>query len=150
MRNLGLIITAICLVLTFSSSTRGAEMPIASTLYLIHLNTGPSAFLDTVNKDAQIYNDCPIRKAGDGAMNALSSWTDIPTEVAYQTQDSNILLGLTVGLGRGIVFGVARGTAGLVDVGTSPFPPYDKPLMEPEYTVKNPDQDGFKIALLEW
>ena len=154
MRKIGLIITAACLVLTFSSSTRGADMPVVPTTpYLINLNTantGSSAFLNAVNQDKEIYTNCPISKAGDGAINAVSAWVDIPTEVAYQTQDTNIILGLTVGLGKGLVSGVTREAAGIVDVTTCAFPPYDKPLMEPEYAVNHPDKDGLKIVLLHW
>jgi len=150
MKRIGLILAAICLVLTYSSSTSGTEMPAAPTVYLLHLNTGSSAFLDSLNQDKETYNNCPISKAGDGALNAVSAWTDIPAEISYETADNNILSGLTFGLGRGVISGFTREAAGLVDLATCAFPPYNQPLVEPEYAVKHPDKDGLKITILSW
>jgi putative exosortase-associated protein (TIGR04073 family) len=86
---------------------------------------------------------------GVGIINASTSWADIPGKVAEVSERDNIFLGVTLGFGEGIVSGVARGASGVADVATFGLAPYDKPLMEPEYKVDNPNE-GFKVDLLKW
>ncbi len=151
MKNTGLIILAVLFGLTCSAYAQALEAPVAATAYLINLNTGTSpAFLDSLNADKDIYNNCPISKAGDGMLNAVSAWIDIPKGINQETQETNLFLGLTIGLGRGVINGFTREAAGVVDVATSGFPPYDNPLIAPDYKVNQPDKDGLKIQLLSW
>ena len=151
MVKVGLIILAVFLSLTLSAYAQIPEMPVASTAYLINLNAGPSPnLLGSLNSDKDIYNNCPISKAGDGALNTVSAWIDIPKGISNETEETNLFLGLTLGLGKGLMVGLKREAAGIVDVTTCGFPPYDKPLMNPEYKVNHPDRDGLKIKILRW
>ncbi|MDI6605993.1 MAG: exosortase system-associated protein, TIGR04073 family, partial [Candidatus Omnitrophota bacterium] len=109
--------------------------------------TETSAFLKEVNADYIYYNNSPVTKGSDGLINATTFWAEVPKEVYDTTADSNILNGITFGFARGLIYGFGRGVAGVVDTTTFLLPPYDEPLVEPEYKVKKPDQDGFKITL---
>ncbi|MDD4899365.1 MAG: exosortase system-associated protein, TIGR04073 family [Candidatus Omnitrophica bacterium] len=110
----------------------------------------PTTFLDGVNAEADTYTDTPIDKMSDGVLNTTTAWTDIPKRVSTVSQESNIVAGVVVGFSEGLVNGMARGASGVIDIATCGVPPYDEPLMKPEYKVKKPQQDGFKINLLKW
>ncbi|MBC8436609.1 MAG: exosortase system-associated protein, TIGR04073 family [Candidatus Omnitrophica bacterium] len=109
-----------------------------------------SAFLREVNADYIYYNNSPVTKGSEGLINATTFWAEVPKEVYDTTADSNILNGITFGFARGLIYGFGRGVAGVVDTTTFIMPPYDEPLVEPQYKVKNPDRDGFKITLFSW
>lgn len=100
--------------------------------------------------DKEYYTDSPVSKGSDGFINATTSWSDIPAEVAQTSADENILAGLTLGFGKGLASALTRGAAGIVDMTTCAFPPYDKPLVEPQYSVQNPEKEGYKVALFRW
>ncbi|MDO8661884.1 MAG: exosortase system-associated protein, TIGR04073 family [Candidatus Omnitrophota bacterium] len=151
MKRKGLIILMVFLGLIFNACAQGAEMPAAPTVYLINLNSVPTpSFLERLNADNNIYENCPISKAGDGALNAALAWVDIPKGISEETEDSNLFLGLTIGLGKGLIVGVKREAAGIIDLATCGFPPYDKPLMTPDYKVNQPDKNGFKVKVWSW
>jgi putative exosortase-associated protein (TIGR04073 family) len=84
-----------------------------------------------------------------GTINATTSWSDVPVEIAETTARDNFLSGITFGFARGLAQGFTRTAAGLVDIATFPFPPYEEAMMEPEYKVSQP-QKGYKVALLRW
>jgi putative exosortase-associated protein (TIGR04073 family) len=109
-----------------------------------------SDFLKEVNRPRDDYRNFPTNKMGIGVINATTSWTDIPREVSRVSQEENIVSGMTLGFGEGVVSTVKRGSAGAIDVATFGLPPYDEPLLEPEYKVKNPDEEGFRIQLMKW
>lgn len=109
----------------------------------------PATFLDSVNAEDS-YENTALSKAGDGLVNATTFWTEIPKGVAEVTDESNVIIGLTVGLGKGLFTGLARGASGVYDTVTCGIPPYDKPAMKPGYRVDNPQKNGYKIKLLKW
>lgn len=96
-----------------------------------------------------VYTDTPIDKLSLGAINTATSWADIPKQISEVSQQENIFLGLTMGFGQGLVLGLARGMSGVVDMATCGLPPYDEPLMKPEYKVEQPEKE-FKVALFQW
>jgi len=100
--------------------------------------------------DKEYYTDSAMSKGSDGFINATTSWSNIPAEVAQTSADENILAGLTLGFGKGLAAALTRGAAGIVDMTTCVFPPYDKPLAEPQYSVQNPEKDGYKVAIFKW
>jgi len=108
-----------------------------------------SAYLKSINADSNAYDDSPANKMGMGMINAATSWTELPRQVARVSEEDNALAGWTLGLGAGVVTGLARGVSGAFDMATCGLPPYDQPLMEPEYKVKQPNE-GFKIELIKW
>jgi len=109
-------------------------------------NDKPAA--DMFNSEENL--GAPINKAGAGFINAATCWADIPKQISDTTQESNIFMGLTVGFGKGLVVGAARGVSGVYDITTSGLPPYDEPVMQPEYKVEHPQTEGFRVNLMQW
>jgi putative exosortase-associated protein (TIGR04073 family) len=103
----------------------------------------------TLDLGSESYTNTPVEKMGVGIINTTTSWADIPGKIAEVSERDNIFLGVTLGFGEGLVSGVARGASGVADVATFGLAPYDKPLMEPQYKVANPNE-GFKIDLMRW
>ncbi|MDD4955187.1 MAG: exosortase system-associated protein, TIGR04073 family [Candidatus Omnitrophica bacterium] len=103
----------------------------------------------TLNAKSEPYADTPVEKMGVGIINTTTSWADIPQKVAEVSERDNIFLGVTLGLGEGIVSGVARGASGVADVATFGLAPYNQPSAKPVYKVENPNE-GFKIDLMKW
>jgi len=136
--------------LTFYACAQASEMPLVYTAPPLNINAGTSTFLDSLNNSKQAYANSPISKAGDGVLNAVSAWVDIPEGISDEAVNTNIFLGLTIGLGKGLADGVKREVAGIADFATCGFPPYDKPLVAPEYEVNHPDRDGLKLKILSW
>jgi len=102
-----------------------------------------------LNLGSESYADTPVEKMGVGIINTTTSWADVPQKVAEVSERDNIFLGVTLGLGEGIVSGLARGASGVADVATFGLAPYNRPAIEPTYKVENPNE-GFKIDLFKW
>jgi putative exosortase-associated protein (TIGR04073 family) len=86
------------------------------------------------------YTDSPVNKLGRGVVNTATCWAEIPAEIFAVSKDSDPVLGCTLGLAQGIFAGLLRGLTGIYDTLTFFAPPYDKPLMEPEYALQSVDQ----------
>lgn len=112
-----------------------------------------SAFLKDINsrpEAMQAYgNDSPVNKMGQGAINALTSWVDVPSKITEESEESSIIAGCTLGLGAGVAVGLARTASGVYDMATFSMSPYNKPLMDPKYKVEQPNE-GFKVKLIKW
>lgn len=68
----------------------------------------------------------PIHKAGRGAVNILTSWMEIPRNFHLGTQEDNPVLGVVVGLAKGVGLGATRLVLGGYEVLTFPIPyPHD-------------------------
>lgn len=106
-------------------------------------------FLNSMNEE-KTYQDTPLEKAGQGTINMVTAWTEIPEGITAATQQYNILAGITYGLGKGVASGVLREASGVYDMATCGVPPYDKPSEKPKYQVNNPQKDGLKIAVFSW
>jgi len=113
-----------------------------------------SAFLIDINarpQSVQAYdNNSPVNKIGQGAINTLTSWVDVPRKIGEESEERNIIAGCTLGLGEGLAVGLARATSGVYDMATFSSAPYNKPLMDPRYKVEKPDEEGFKVKLIKW
>jgi len=77
----------------------------------------------------------PATKLANGLGNALTGWMEIPRQMAEVTNEQNAFAGSTIGLVKGLVFGTGRTAAGVIDTGTFVIPPYDKPIVEPNYNL---------------
>ena len=107
-------------------------------------------FLKSINAQEKVDSYPWAGKLESGVINTTTSWTDIPREMANVSEEENLVSGCTLGFGKGVVYGLGRGIAGVIDMATFSVAPTEKPLMEPEYKVKHPNEEGFKINLLEW
>lgn len=85
----------------------------------------------------------PIRKLGRGVTNITTGWLELGAQVFRTTEMDGSLAGATIGLGRGIVWGVGRTLVGAIELVTFPIPnPITGygPVIKPEF-VKFRDAD---------
>ena len=68
-----------------------------------------------------------------GVGNIVMSPFEIPVSAFNVAADTDIFIGITVGTISGIAAGIERAGAGVFDIITFPFPPYDRPLIT--YTI---------------
>ncbi|MDP2906079.1 MAG: hypothetical protein Q8O22_07255 [Candidatus Omnitrophota bacterium] len=154
------VLGAMSMVLTQASAqTEGAMQPSTVTTfnsYRLDFFKSQQPVLPQANQPAPMtveeyyYTDSPVTKGSDGFINATTSWSDIPAEVAETSANENVLTGVTFGFGRGLASSLTRGAAGVVDMVTCVFPPYDEPLAETEYKVEKPNEEGYKVAIFRW
>lgn len=81
--------------------------------------------------------DKMMEKLGRGVTNILTSWVEIPRQVAIEWEKTDPATGSIVGTIKGFGWGFARFFTGAYEIVTFPFPiPQDyDPLIEPEYIV---------------
>ena len=72
-------------------------------------------------------------KLGNGLGNTLTGWMEIPRKISEVSNEKDAFAGITIGTLTGICYGVGRTAAGVLDTATFVVPPYDKPIMEPNY-----------------
>jgi putative exosortase-associated protein (TIGR04073 family) len=120
-----------------------------SPLYLDQGVSQNQVFLDRVNSSSAVYADTAVDKMGTGVINTTTAWVEIPKYVSDVSNKENLFAGMTIGLGKGLAYGIRQGASGLVDLATFGIPPYDEPLMQPQYKVENPNQD-YKVKILAW
>jgi putative exosortase-associated protein (TIGR04073 family) len=79
------------------------------------------------------FNKTPLNKLWRGVINTTTCLGEVPTEVYDISKKNNTFVGLTLGFTKGLVLAVFRGLSGIFDAVTCIIPPYNRPLMEPEY-----------------
>ncbi|MBM3244648.1 MAG: exosortase system-associated protein, TIGR04073 family [Candidatus Omnitrophica bacterium] len=114
-----------------------------------YINSAVERDMNLVKATEDAYYDSPADKLGTGMINAATAWADIPQQIGKTTGEHNVLVGMTYGFGKGIVSGIKRGVSAAYDMSTCGLPPYDKPMVRPEFTSDNPNQD-LKISVLKW
>ncbi|MDD2752035.1 MAG: exosortase system-associated protein, TIGR04073 family [Candidatus Omnitrophica bacterium] len=97
-------------------------------------STQTGALIDSNNIQ---YNRTPINKFGRGMVNTLTCLLEIPGEAIKVGQEKDPLTGMTLGVVEGFCTAGIRGLTGLWDVVTFVIPPYNKPLMQPEYALQS-------------
>jgi len=86
------------------------------------------------------YDNTALNKLGRGLINTGTCWMEIPTSIFKVSKEKDPLTGTTLGTAEGLVNGVLRGLTGIFDTVTFILPPYNKPLMNPEYVLQEADQ----------
>ena len=76
-------------------------------------------------------------KLGRGIGNLIMAPIEIPVTLFNVSAETDVLIGIPLGAIAGTVGGIERGVAGVIDVGTFIFPPYDKPLITFELGKSN-------------
>ncbi|MBM3249550.1 MAG: exosortase system-associated protein, TIGR04073 family [Candidatus Omnitrophica bacterium] len=93
------------------------------------------------------YASNPGEKLGRGAANALSGALEVPICIGEEWKASNnAVIGMSVGLFKGIFWGIARTASGLYDLVTFPFPVpknYDS-IIKPDYVWRT-EGDRFRV-----
>ena len=108
-----------------------------------------SSFINSTYSGETAEANFPTNKMGIGMLNAATAWTDLPRGMARVSRNDNLLMGMTLGLGEGVVSAIGRGAAGVIDMATFGLPPYEEPLVTPEYRTENPNEE-LKVKLLSW
>jgi putative exosortase-associated protein (TIGR04073 family) len=85
------------------------------------------------------YDKTPINKLGRGLINTGTFWAEVPAQAFKVTNERDPLMGATLGVAEGLFTGLLRGLSGIYDTLTFILPPYDKPMMKPDYALKNAD-----------
>lgn len=88
------------------------------------------------------FNKTPLNKLLRGVINTTTCLGEVPTEVYNVSRKNDPLIGATLGFTKGFVLAIFRGISGIFDAVTFIVPPYNRPLMEPEYVFDRWD-DAF-------
>ena len=83
------------------------------------------------------YTKSPLNKLGRGALNTGTCFLEIPAGIYQVSQCKGPICGWTLGMAQGFVTTLLRGATGLFDVLTFAIPPYNKPILKPEYAWQN-------------
>ncbi|UCC94657.1 MAG: exosortase system-associated protein, TIGR04073 family [Candidatus Omnitrophota bacterium] len=83
------------------------------------------------------YNDNAASKLGRGLANGLVGWLELPRQVYISSKEYDALTGIAFGTVKGAFCALLRTGAGFFEILTFPFPPYDKPILEPEFVFED-------------
>jgi putative exosortase-associated protein (TIGR04073 family) len=85
------------------------------------------------------YSKTALNKLERGSANMATFWMELPASVARVSNESNPVMGVTVGAVNGVFTSAIRGLTAVFDVATFMIPPYSKPVMKPEYALNSLD-----------
>jgi putative exosortase-associated protein (TIGR04073 family) len=77
-----------------------------------------------------------LTKLGRGLTNAITGSVEIPKQIYLVSKEREPITGITYGTAKGVCVGLLRTGAGVYDTLGFAFPPYDKPILEPEYVFE--------------
>ena len=97
--------------------------------------------LPVVNLDKIPYGQRAVNKLDRGLVNGATFWLEIPAEIAKVSNEQNPLMGVTVGAAHGLVASVIRAGSAVFDTVTFLAPPFDKPVVKPEYALNRADRE---------
>jgi len=112
-----------------------------------YIEMGKIQRIPVIDADKIPYGRTPLNKLERGIVNGASFWTELPAEVARVSKEQDPAMGVTVGVVHGTITSAVRGATALFDFFTFFVPPYDKPVMKPEYAVDRCDE---KMKELFW
>lgn len=99
----------------------------------------PSYSAPLIDRNESGFKKMPLNKFTRGIVNISFFWLEVPIEMNKTAKEQNQFVGGTLGLAKGFFAGFLRIATGVVDIATFIIPPYDRPLMEPEYVFSTPD-----------
>jgi len=85
------------------------------------------------------YGSQVASKFGRGLANAATGWIELPKNVVNTSNQSNVAVGITWGVVKGVLYTVGRTVIGAAELATF-FIPNDV-FMHPDYVWNNFDQD---------
>ncbi len=112
-----------------------------------YIEIGKIQRIPVVDADEIPYSNSPINKLDRGLINGASFWMELPAEVAKVSKEQNPAMGLTVGVVQGTITSFVRAGEAIFDTFTFFAPPYNKPVMRPEYALNRCDD---KMKELFW
>lgn len=94
-----------------------------------------------VEDTTKTYGKTPFNKLTRGVFNVSTFFLEVPAAtMRVSKEENNAFVGGTVGFAQGLFTGILRLGTGVFDTVTCVIPPYNKPLMEPEFAVQSIDQ----------
>ncbi len=80
-----------------------------------------------------------FHKLGRGVTNVLTSWVEIPRNIAIEWERTDPVTGMIVGSAKGLGWGFARFATGVYETFTFPLPVPDgyAPMIQPEFIITN-------------
>lgn len=109
---------------------------ISLALTIVVLTYAPSWALPWDTRTMTL-EETPVNKLLRGGANTLTFIAELPACIWDTIKNKGVVRGCTLGLAEGIFTSFARLGTGLYDVVTCLIPPYDKPLLEPEYAIES-------------
>lgn len=79
----------------------------------------------------------PVNKLIRGAINCLTCLLELPASIWDVSRNKGVVSGCTLGLADGVFTSFVRLATGALDAATFIIPPYDKPLLKPEYALQS-------------
>jgi putative exosortase-associated protein (TIGR04073 family) len=86
------------------------------------------------------YDKSPINKLGRGLLNTVTFFNEVPAGFFTVSAEKDEIAGWTIGLVDGVATSLLRLFSGVFDTVTFILPPYNKPLMTPEYSWQSLEQ----------
>lgn len=80
--------------------------------------------------------ETPAHKFGRGLANAATGWVELPRQIYLVSSETDPLTGLIYGTIKGVSYSVLRTGSGAYDVASFVIPPYDRPLLNPEFVFE--------------
>lgn len=91
------------------------------------------------------YQNTPVNKLGRGLSNILTFYLEIPaSELQTCKCQGDSFFSFFTGTLKGVFTALYRGFTGVLDTVTFFAPPYDQPLMQPEYAEQSLDRETDK------
>jgi len=81
------------------------------------------------------YGTAVGQKLGSGLSNLTLGWLELPKNVVNTSNETNLAVGVTGGVLKGVLHPLGRTLAGTVDVLSAPFP--TKPIVTPPFVWQN-------------
>jgi len=89
---------------------------------------------------ADNYGSQVADKFARGLANAATGWVEIPKNIIITTNDSNIAVGMTLGVVKGAMFTIARTVAGALELATFYLPTNES--IHPKYVWSNFNEES--------
>ncbi|MFA5262136.1 MAG: exosortase system-associated protein, TIGR04073 family [Candidatus Omnitrophota bacterium] len=87
---------------------------------------------------SETYGKTPFNKLTRGVLNMSTFFFEVPAGVIRVGKEKdNYFIGATIGTAQGFFACILRAVTGVFDTVTFVIPPYNKPVMEPEYAVQS-------------
>ena len=83
------------------------------------------------------YDRNAATKLGRGVANIATGWIEIPKQIYQTSVEYDPFTGIVFGTVKGVAYGVLRTLGGGFDTATFIIPPYDKPVMQPEFVFED-------------
>jgi putative exosortase-associated protein (TIGR04073 family) len=89
--------------------------------------------LSVINAYAEEKDKNALTKLSRGLANMLTGSIEVPKQIYLVSKEREPISGATYGFAKGICYGLLRTGSGVYDTLSFPIPPYDKPILEPEF-----------------